>query len=91
MKPFRLFFLATAFLVVSTNIVAAHIVRPWSYQELLEQSDLVVSATPTGTNDTKEHIDLPGFDGQHVIGIETRFTVSAVVKGEKALRDFAFP
>lgn len=90
MKSVRLFFLATAFLVVSTGIVAARVVRIWPYQELLDKSDLVVIATPTATNDTKEHIDLPGFVGQPVIGVETRFTVSAVLKGDRALRDFAF-
>ena len=90
MKPIRLFILATAFLAVSTGIVAARGVRLWSYQELLEKSDLVVIAFPTATNDTKEHIDLPCFDGQRVIGVETRFTVSAVLKGDKALRDFVF-
>jgi hypothetical protein len=89
-KPIRLFLLAAAYLAVSTGIVAARGVRLWSYQELLEKSDLVVIASPTATNDTKEHIDLPGFDGQRVIRVETRFTVSAVLKGDKALRDFVF-
>ena len=46
----------------------------------------MVLATPTATNDTKEHIDFPGFAGEHVIGVETRFIVSAVLKGDKALR-----
>jgi len=88
MKPTRLFFLAVAFLVVSTSIVSARGVRIWPYQELLDKSDLVVLATPAATNDTKEHIDLPGFEGEHVIGVETRFTISAVLKGDKALKDF---
>jgi len=90
MKSIRLFVVTTAFLLGFTGIVAARAVRIWPYQELLEKSDLVVLATPTATNDTKEHIDLPGFVGEHVIGVETRFTVSAVLKGDKALRDFAF-
>ena len=90
MKSVRLLVFTTAFLLGVTGIVAARAVRIWSYQELLEKSDLVVLATPTGTNDTKEHIDLPGFAGEHVIGVETRFTVSAVLKGDKALKDFVF-
>jgi hypothetical protein len=60
MKTIRLLMLTTAFLLVCTGIVAARAVRLWPYQELLEKSDLVVLATPTGTSDTKEHIDLPG-------------------------------
>ena len=88
MKCIRLFFLAVAFLLVSTGIVAARVVSVWPYQELLDKSDLVVIATPTATNDTKEHFELPG--GQPLIGVETRFTVSAVLKGDKGLKDFVF-
>jgi hypothetical protein len=90
MKTIRLLMLTTAFLLGFTSIVAARAVHTWPYQELLEKSDLVVIATPTATNDTKEHIDLPGFVGEHVIGVETGFTISAVLKGDKALRDFVF-
>lgn len=88
MKTIRLLVLATAFLLSFSSIVTARAVRIWPYQELLEKSDLVVIATPTATNDTKEHIDLPGFVGEHVIGVETTFTVSAVLKGDKVLREF---
>ncbi len=87
MKSFGIFLLATACLLVSSDIATARAVRPWSYQELLEASDVVAIATPTASNDTMEHIDLPGFAGQRVIGIETRFAVSAVLKGEKTLKD----
>ena len=90
MKTICLLMLTTAFLIGFIGIVAARGVRIWPYQELFEKSDLVVLATPTAINDTKEHIDLPNFDGEPVIGVETRFTVSAVLKGDKALRDFVF-
>ncbi len=90
MKTICLLVLTTTFLLGFTGIVAARAVRIWPYQELLEKSDLVVLATPTATNDTKEHIDHPGFVGEHVIGVETRFAVSAVLKSDKALRDFVF-
>jgi hypothetical protein len=93
MKTIRGLVLTTAFLLGFTGytgIVAARVVRIWPYQELLEKSDLVVLATPTATNDTQEHIDLPGFVGEHVIGLETRFAVSAVLKGDKTLRNFVF-
>jgi hypothetical protein len=88
MKYFHSVVLAGAFLLGFTSIAGARAVRFWPYQELLDKSDLVVLATPAATNDTQERIDLPGFTGQHVIGVETRFTVSAVLKGDKALKDF---
>jgi hypothetical protein len=90
MKTNRLLVFTTAFLLGFTGIVAAIPIRIWSYEELLEKSDLVVIATPAATNDTKEHIDLPGVVGEHVIGVETTFTVSTVLKGDKGLRDFVF-
>jgi hypothetical protein len=90
MKSLRVLMIATALLLGLTGIVAARVVRIWPYQELLEKSDLVVIATATATNDTKEHIDLPGFAGQPVVAVETRFAVSAVLKGDKALKDFVF-
>jgi hypothetical protein len=88
MKSIPPLVLATAFLLGMTSILAARAVRIWPYQELLKKSDLAVIAAPAATNDTKEHIDLPGFPGEHVIGVETRFTVSAVLKGDKAIKDF---
>jgi hypothetical protein len=88
MKSIRQLFFATAFILVATGIASARRIHAWSYQELLDKSDLVAIATPTATNDTKEHINLPGFVGQPVIGVETSFTVSAVLKGDKAPKDF---
>jgi hypothetical protein len=90
MKSIHLLLLTTIFLVGFTGIVAGRVVRSWSYKELLEKSDVVVLATPTTNNDTTEHIDFPGFPGEHVIGVETKFAVSAVLKGDKALRDLVF-
>src|SRR5262249_22220311 len=69
------------------RIAAARLVRLWSYQELVDQSDLVVLATAADTTDTKEHIDLPGFAGEHVVGVDTRFNISAVLKGEKTMKN----
>ena len=87
MKLLRTFALTAAFLLVSTGIASARLVRTWPYQELLDKSDLVVIATPTASGDTKEHVPLPGYTIQPVIGVETKFEVSAVLKGEKALRN----
>ena len=84
MKSACLLFLVIPLLLVSRDIVAARAVRLWSYQELLEQSDLVVIAAPTATTDTKER-NLPGFVGQPVIGMETRFAVASVLKGDRSL------
>lgn len=61
--------------------------RHWSYQELLDKSDLVVIAAPTVSADTKEQIDLPGYTAMRAIGVETQFKVSAVLKGDKALKN----
>jgi hypothetical protein len=69
-----------------------------SYQEMLAKSDLVVIATPTSkTTDTKEQAFLPGIwlqdkDGRQSkdesIGVETVFAISAVLKGDKTVKQF---
>ncbi len=87
MKPTHLAVLAAAFLILLASTASARAVRPWPYSELLEKSDLVVIATPTGTTDTSEQIDLPGFTGQHVVGVETKFAISAVFKGDQAAKE----
>ena len=66
MKRFYQMVILLGMIWVSGNIVVARIIQPWSYQQLLDKSDLVVIATPTATGDTKEHIALPGFEGQRV-------------------------
>jgi hypothetical protein len=76
----------------------ARLVSVLSYQEMLEKSDLVVIANPiTKTTDTKEEAFLPGIwmqeeDGKQSkiesIGVETTFSVSAVLKGDKTLNRF---
>jgi len=84
MKPVRAILLVIGVLLVLADIAGARGVRVWSYQELLEKSDLVVISSPIATTDTKEHVDLPGFVGEHVIGVDTTFVVSAVLKGDKS-------
>ena len=80
--------LVAAILALSTSLAMARLVRNWSSQELLDQADLAVIATPTASTDTAEHIDLPGFDGQRVIGVETKFAITGVFKGDKTLKEF---
>jgi hypothetical protein len=88
MKHIVCSFVLTLGCFLATIVTAdARVIQPWSYQQLLDKSDLVVIATPTATGDTKEHIALPGFEAQRVIGVETRFAVSAVLKGDKAIKD----
>src|ERR1051326_929053 len=77
----------SALLLIASGIVTARAVRVWSDQELLDQSDLAVIAVPTASADTKEQISLAGVDGQRVIGVETRFTISAVLKADKGAKD----
>lgn len=90
MNSTRAIILAVGVLVVSTGIVAARAVRVWPYQELLNKSDLVVVATAKATDDTNEHIDLPGFVGEHVIGVDTKFAVSVVLKGDTSQTNIVF-
>lgn len=80
-------FLTAACVLVSTDVAMARFIRLWSYPQLLEASDLVVIATPVANNDAKEH-ELPGFPGMRFMGVETRFAVSTVLKGDKTLKDF---
>jgi len=87
MKSMRRLAFAVALILLTAGTAAARGVRIWPNQELLDKADLVVLATPTGNVDTQEHIDLPGFAGEHVVGVETRFAVAAVLKGDHALKD----
>ena len=86
MKSLRLFISTAVILLVSTAIVSARLMGSWSYQQLLDKSDLVVIAIPTATTDTKEQIDLPGYTAIRAIGVETQLAVSAVLKGDKTLK-----
>lgn len=75
----------------------ARVILAWSIQELLDKSDLVVIATPAATVDTNEQIDLPGIKqvtpdnktiGIPAIGVETKFGIVGVLKGDKSLKEF---
>lgn len=80
------------------NLAQARLVSIMSYQEMLAKSDLVVIANAAGaTSDTEEHSFFPDFWRQAMngeksriesVGVETRFTVCAVLKGEADLREF---
>ena len=75
-------------LVSFTAMLSAREFQLWSYQDLLDKSDLVVIATPTTSGDTKEQINLPTVGP--VIGRETVFRISAVLKGDRTLKNLVF-
>ena len=87
LKSLRPFILANTFLFVATCALSARPMRNWSNQALLDTSDLVVIASPTGVATIREGTKLPGMSGVSVIGVETKFAVSAVVKGDGAIKD----
>ncbi len=69
----------------------ARIRQIWTYQQLLDKSSLVVIARPLASNETSERAALgqtspPG--GVPVIGVQTIFKVSAVLKGNPELKQF---
>src|SRR5688500_12358904 len=87
--------------VLAAAAAAVCLARPvpaWSYERLVAGADLVVIATATATRDTKEPAVVPGVsragaDGKPApvaaIGVETTFTLQAVLKGEaKDLKEF---
>jgi hypothetical protein len=75
--------------VAIASAASARIVQPPTYQQLVDKSDLVVIAKPRLTNDTAERVaNWQGFTMQSVIGVETKFTVASVLKGDKNLKNF---
>jgi hypothetical protein len=99
MKKF--FKICLAIVAISLCVVPAayaRIVHWISYQEFFEKSDLVVIATPlTKTLDTSERtyfegIVETGLDGKQTsveaIGVETTFSISVVMKGDRDATQF---
>src|SRR3989442_9380840 len=80
--------LITVFLLLATALLAqARLMKSWSYQELYDQSDLVVIAKPISTQDTIEKASLPNISPDvHVVGLSTEFEISLVMKGEKGAK-----
>ena len=96
MKTLRL--AVIAFLLFgSFGSLYARRMRGWTYQELLDKSDLVVIATPTQTRDTEERADLPNIyrvapDGKEsgiaAVGLESTFRIRTILKGDKTSKEF---
>jgi hypothetical protein len=79
--------IAAVLMLAVATAAQARIVRMWSYQELYDQSDLVVIAKPTATHDTNEKSILKDISPNvPVIGVSTEFSVSLVIKGSKATK-----
>jgi hypothetical protein len=54
-----------------------------TYEQLTNESDLVVIASPISSRETTERVDLPYVSPrQPAIGVETTFEVATVLKGE---------
>ena len=97
MKPIH-FLLTAVVLALTARIAAARVVRFWSYQELFDQSDLVVIAAPISRSaDTNKESILPNITsvgregnvtGVECIGLETTFVGSTVLKEAKNTRRF---
>ena len=75
-------------LILATALLAqARIMRTWSYQELYDQSDLVVVAKPVSTQETAEKATLPDIAPDvHAVGLATEFDISVVMKGDKSVK-----
>ncbi|MGA2544518.1 MAG: hypothetical protein ABSG78_23455 [Verrucomicrobiota bacterium] len=86
MKVFRPLMHATVLLLVSAGIVGARPVRLFSYQELLDKSDLIVIAKPVSTQEKADQAVSPPMWPESFVGLSTEFDVSLVVKGDNSLK-----
>jgi hypothetical protein len=87
-------------LISVTCLCQARPTRFWTYEDLVKESDLVVIATPVESQDLKEPAEFPNTsrvdaNGKRValaaVGVETKFAVQVVLKGEKKeLKELVF-
>jgi hypothetical protein len=83
MRFVRLLIIVGALFCALEHPVEGRVVRQWPDEELMEKADLVVIATPVRTRDIDEHLaSFSYFRDQPVIGVETTFAVSGVLKGD---------
>ncbi|MCU1291231.1 MAG: hypothetical protein JWP08_81, partial [Bryobacterales bacterium] len=58
------------FILATALLAQARLMNSWSYQELYDQSDLVVIAKPVSTQETTEKATLPNISPDvHVVGL----------------------
>jgi hypothetical protein len=76
--------IACLLIPLAALVAQARLMRAWTYQELFDQSDLVVVARPISIQDNLEQAVLANIKPDvFVVGVATEFEVSAVLKGEK--------
>jgi hypothetical protein len=93
-------FFASALIIVCGIFSATHAkARPvanWNYQQKYAMADVVAIGTPIQVDDTKEKTDLPGVSvgrlgkpatGLPVIGVNTRFAITSIRKGEQNIKE----
>jgi hypothetical protein len=80
--------IAILFLILAPTIVAqARIVKAWSYQELYDQSDLIVIAKHISSERTAEQWVLPNISpNTDVVGLSSKFAVFLVLKGDQGVK-----
>ena len=82
-------FLTLLLLLALPLVVAARVVRAWSYQEMFDQADLVVIAKPTATGDAEDKGRVTDFSRPYeVIAVATEMEARVIMKGEKTTNRF---
>jgi hypothetical protein len=72
-----------------STLVTARLVRPWTYQEIFDKSELVVIATFVSTRDTDERNILRDLTPPvKVVGVTTEFETRLVLKGPQNVSRF---
>lgn len=85
--------LAVAFVLLAASSAVCRPVLILPYDQLLQQADLVVIATPTSVRDTQAETTFPGIQTSErkpvpAIRMEAEFDVLAVFKGDGAAKTF---
>jgi hypothetical protein len=92
MKTKRLGFaraLVCALMIAIPLAALGRLMQSWSCQQMFDQSDLVAIAKPLSTTDTTEKTVLPNIAPDiHVVGVETKFEVRLVTKGDTDTHSF---
>jgi len=82
-RPTRFFLAALAVAAACALPSFARLVASHTYEEMSKEADLVVIAVPVSTRDTTERANLTNIAPRlPVIGVETTFEISALLKGE---------
>jgi hypothetical protein len=81
--------LLVLFLSAIPKLIGAHILEPWSYQQMFDKADVVIIATFVSSKDTSEHTMLRDMTPpSKVIGVVSDFETRLTLKGAKNLKGF---